>query len=159
MCYQKISVKPCKFYGLMMVFKNVFYVLVNIILMIQPHSTFATKTVLSVVFLFSFSYLNSLDRLTQADYIPTQQDVLRTRVKTTGVVEMAFTLKNHRFRQVHSEPFFSDFLIQNRIVDVGGQRSERKKWIRCFEDVTAVIFVSALSEYDLVLAEDNSVVS
>ncbi|CAF0769164.1 unnamed protein product [Adineta ricciae] len=86
-------------------------------------------------------YLNSLDRLTQADYIPTQQDVLRTRVKTTGVVETAFTLKNHRFR----------------IVDVGGQRSERKKWIRCFEDVTAVIFVSALNEYDLVLAEDNSV--
>jgi len=45
-----------------------------------------------------------------------------------------------------------------RIVDVGGQRSERKKWIHCFEGVTAVIFVSALNEYDLVLAEDDSIV-
>ena len=40
--------------------------------------------------------------------------------------------------------------------DVGGQRNERKKWIHCFEDVTAVIFVAALSEYDQVLYEDTS---
>ncbi|CAF2468808.1 unnamed protein product [Rotaria sp. Silwood2] len=72
-------------------------------------------------------YLNSLDRLIQSDYIPTQQDVLHTRVKTTGIVETTFTLKKHKFR----------------IVDVGGQRSERKKWIHCFDGVTAVIFVSA----------------
>jgi hypothetical protein len=44
-------------------------------------------------------------------------------------------------------------------VDVGGQSSERKKWIHCFEDVTAVIFVSSLTEYDLVLDEDDSTVS
>uniref|UniRef100_A0A2K6KTK5 Guanine nucleotide-binding protein G(i) subunit alpha-1 n=1 Tax=Rhinopithecus bieti TaxID=61621 RepID=A0A2K6KTK5_RHIBE len=39
--------------------------------------------------------------------------------------------------------------------DVGGQRSERKKWIHCFEGVTAIIFCVALSDYDLVLAEDE----
>ena len=44
------------------------------------------------------------------------------------------------------------------IVDVGGQQSERKKWIHCFDGVNAVIFVSALNEYDLVLAEDDTVV-
>jgi GTPase SAR1 family protein len=41
------------------------------------------------------------------------------------------------------------------MVDVGGQRNERRKWIHCFEDVTAIIFVAALSEYDQVLEEDN----
>ncbi len=45
------------------------------------------------------------------------------------------------------------------MVDVGGQRSERKKWIHCFEGVTAIIFCVALSEYDLVLAEDIKIVT
>lgn len=44
------------------------------------------------------------------------------------------------------------------MVDVGGQRSERRKWIHCFESVTSIIFLVALSEYDQVLAEcDNEV--
>jgi len=41
--------------------------------------------------------------------------------------------------------------------DVGGQRSERKKWIHCFEAVTCIIFCVALSEYDQVLLEVNSI--
>lgn len=47
----------------------------------------------------------------------------------------------------------------NRLFDVGGQRSERKKWIHCFEDVTAIIFCVAMSEYDQVLHEDETTVS
>ena len=44
------------------------------------------------------------------------------------------------------------------MVDVGGQRSERRKWIHCFENVTSIMFLAALSEYDLVLVEsDNEV--
>lgn len=47
----------------------------------------------------------------------------------------------------------------HRLFDVGGQRSERKKWIHCFEDVTAIIFCVAMSEYDQVLHEDETTVS
>ncbi|KAL3851769.1 hypothetical protein ACJMK2_015479 [Sinanodonta woodiana] len=84
-------------------------------------------------------YLNALDRISQSDYVPTEQDVLRTRVKTTGIVETHFTFKDLHFK----------------MFDVGGQRSERKKWIHCFEGVTAIIFIVAMSEYDLTLAEDQ----
>jgi guanine nucleotide-binding protein subunit alpha len=44
-----------------------------------------------------------------------------------------------------------------RLFDVGGQRSERKKWIHCFENVTALVFLVALSEYDQTLYEDSTV--
>jgi guanine nucleotide-binding protein subunit alpha len=40
--------------------------------------------------------------------------------------------------------------------DVGGQRSERKKWIHCFENVTSIIFCVALSEYDQTLLEESN---
>ena len=52
------------------------------------------------------------------------------------------------------------FLILNLIicsvVDVAGQRSERKKWIHCFDDVKALIFVVSLAGYNQVLFEDAS---
>ncbi|TNN59463.1 Guanine nucleotide-binding protein G(q) subunit alpha [Liparis tanakae] len=47
-------------------------------------------------------------------------------------------------------------LGERRMVDVGGQRSERKKWIHCFENVTSIIFLAALSEYDQVLYESEN---
>jgi hypothetical protein len=65
------------------------------------------------------------------------------QIKTTGIVEISFLIKGVEFR----------------VFDVGGQRSERKKWIHCFEDVNAVIFVAAVSEYDEVLFEDETTVS
>lgn len=50
-------------------------------------------------------------------------------------------------------------LFNNRMVDVGGQRSERRKWIHCFENVTSIIFLVALSEYDQILFESDNEVS
>jgi len=85
-------------------------------------------------------YFENLQRISKSDYVPDEQDILRSRAKTTGIVETEFMIENFRFR----------------LVDVGGQRSERKKWMHCFQDVTAVIFCVALSEYDLKLYEDEN---
>ncbi|XP_031716063.1 guanine nucleotide-binding protein subunit alpha-11-like [Anarrhichthys ocellatus] len=85
-------------------------------------------------------YLDDLDRITGLLYIPTVQDVLRVRIPTTGIIEYPFDLSQVIFR----------------MVDVGGQRSERKKWIHCFENVTSIIFLAALSEYDQVLYESEN---
>lgn len=43
-------------------------------------------------------YLNALDRISAPNYVPTQQDVLRTRVKTTGIIETHFSFKGLRFK-------------------------------------------------------------
>ncbi|XP_074667275.1 guanine nucleotide-binding protein G(q) subunit alpha-like [Strix aluco] len=85
-------------------------------------------------------YLNDLDRIADLAYLPTQQDVLRVRVPTTGIIEYPFDLQSVIFR----------------MVDVGGQRSERRKWIHCFENVTSIMFLVALSEYDQVLVESDN---
>ncbi|XP_056444174.1 guanine nucleotide-binding protein subunit alpha-14-like [Gadus chalcogrammus] len=84
-------------------------------------------------------YLSDLDRITAPSYVPTLQDILRVRVPTTGIIEYPFDMKKAIFR----------------MVDVGGQRSERRKWIHCFESVTTVIYLVALSEYDQVLFENT----
>ena len=47
--------------------------------------------------------------------------------------------------------------VHFRLVDVGGQRSERRKWIHCFEDVSSIIFIASLAEYNLSLVEDSAV--
>ena len=47
--------------------------------------------------------------------------------------------------------------VHFRLVDVGGQRSERRKWIHCFEDVSSIIFLASLAEYNLSLVEDSAV--
>jgi len=85
-------------------------------------------------------FMDKLKEVMQPDYIPSEQDVLRSRVPTTGIVENAFEIDGNQFK----------------MFDVGGQRSERKKWIHCFENVTAVLFVAAISAYDQVLYEDES---
>ena len=45
--------------------------------------------------------------------------------------------------------------LKFELVDVGGQRSERRKWIQCFDNVTAVLFIISLSDFNQVLAEDE----
>lgn len=89
-------------------------------------------------------YLTDLDRITTRSFIPDVQDILRVRVPTTGIIEYPFDI-SHQFNK-----------IIFRMVDVGGQRSERRKWIHCFENVKTIIFLAALSEYDQVLFESEN---
>ena len=64
----------------------------------------------------------------------------------------------HRCLRFGGETDVKCLYLNCRMVDVGGQRSERRKWIHCFEQVTSIMFLVALSEYDQVLVEsDNEV--
>uniref|UniRef100_A0A3B4F202 Guanine nucleotide-binding protein subunit alpha-13-like n=2 Tax=Haplochromini TaxID=319058 RepID=A0A3B4F202_9CICH len=75
----------------------------------------------------------------QLDYLPSQQDILLARKPTKGIHEYDFEIKNVPFK----------------MVDVGGQRSERRRWFECFESVTSILFLVSSSEYDQVLMEDR----
>ena len=57
----------------------------------------------------------------------------------------------------HQETLLQFGEVNFRLVDVGGQRSERRKWIHCFEDVSSIIFIASLAEYNLSLVEDVAV--
>eukprot|EP01111_Echinosteliopsis_oligospora_P003013 TRINITY_DN1484_c0_g1_i1.p1 TRINITY_DN1484_c0_g1~~TRINITY_DN1484_c0_g1_i1.p1 ORF type:complete len:348 (-),score=76.88 TRINITY_DN1484_c0_g1_i1:87-1130(-) len=85
--------------------------------------------------------VDNIDRITKPDELPNDEDVIQCRVRTTGIVELTF--------EMNKIPF--------RVVDVGGQRSERRKWLHCFDGVTAILFCVALSEYDEKLCEDTKV--
>ena len=93
--------------------------------------------------LIGFSYYANIDRLFAPNYLPNDQDVLRSRLRTTGITETLFDLGN----------------LTYHMFDVGGQRSERKKWVHCFEGVHCLLFVAALSGYDQCLVEDKTAVS
>src|SRR5690606_9950588 len=84
-------------------------------------------------------YFQEVHRLAEEDYQPTEEDILMTRVRTTGIVLTEFQEGPYSYT----------------IVDVGGQRSERRKWIHCFDDVKAIIFLVGLSGYHQVMFEDN----
>mmetsp|Transcript_37009 Transcript_37009/g.60888 ORF Transcript_37009/g.60888 Transcript_37009/m.60888 type:complete len:359 (-) Transcript_37009:248-1324(-) len=85
-------------------------------------------------------FFDEIKRISAPNYIPSFEDVLFCRHRTTGVVDKIFVIKG----------------TQLRVFDVGGQRAERKKWIHCFEHVTGVIFVAALSGYDEVMYEEET---
>jgi len=86
------------------------------------------------------SFFDEVSRIGGLNYIPTETDVLRARAKSTGITETRFNMGQ----------------LSIHMFDVGGQRSERKKWIHCFESVTSIIFCTALSEYDQVLLEEKN---
>ncbi|XP_037545657.1 guanine nucleotide-binding protein subunit alpha-12a [Nematolebias whitei] len=84
-------------------------------------------------------FLDNLDRIGQLNYIPSRQDILFARKATKGIVEHDFVIKKIPFK----------------MVDVGGQRSQRQKWFQCFDGITSILFMVSSSEYDQVLMEDR----
>ncbi|KAF4520533.1 hypothetical protein B566_EDAN008732 [Ephemera danica] len=86
----------------------------------------------------SLLFLDQVHIIKQPNYTPSEQDILRCRVLTSGIFETRFQVDKVNFH----------------MFDVGGQRDERRKWIQCFNDVTAIIFVTACSSYNMVLRED-----
>ncbi|KAL6741523.1 hypothetical protein Aduo_014768 [Ancylostoma duodenale] len=84
-------------------------------------------------------FLRELPRIRENDYLPSLEDILKSRVSTSGVYQFTFLIKNFTFK----------------VFDVGGQKAQRRKWIHIFDDVHAVLFITSLSEYNQVLAEDN----
>ena len=85
-------------------------------------------------------YLQGMDRILHPSYLPTEKDILQSHVHTTGIVETSF----------------KDGIVTYQLFDVGGQHSERRKWLHCFDDVKAVLFVVALNGYDMILLEDGT---
>ncbi|AGO11918.1 AaceriADR153Cp [[Ashbya] aceris (nom. inval.)] len=86
-------------------------------------------------------YFDNIENFARPDYVCTDEDILRGRIKTTGITETRFNIGSSKFN----------------VLDAGGQRSERRKWIHCFQGITAVLFVLAVSEYDQMLFEDERV--
>ena len=86
-------------------------------------------------------FLDRINIIKQKEYIPDDQDILRCRVLTTGILETQFFVKQVNFH----------------IFDVGGQRDQRKKWIQCFNQVTAIIFVVDISSFNMTIREDGKV--
>lgn len=93
-------------------------------------------------------FLDDLERVTSAGYIPSDDDILRARLKTVGVTEYRFDMEASAGRESGSEW---------RIYDVGGSRSQRHSWVPFFDDVDAIIFLAPISAFDQPLAEDHSV--
>jgi len=84
-------------------------------------------------------YWEEASRFAKEDFLPSKEDILRAKIRTQGIIEIKFE--------------FNDVLFN--FLDVGGQRCERRKWLHCFDNCFAVIFITAINEYDGKVLEEN----
>ncbi|KAK0230043.1 heterotrimeric G-protein alpha subunit, GPA3-like protein [Armillaria fumosa] len=88
----------------------------------------------------AFYFFIEVLRIGAPGYRPTETDILHARARTTAITETRLLMGP----------------LQIHMIDVSGQRSERRKWIHCFESATSIIFCTAISDYDQVLLEDKT---
>ncbi|KAF9011827.1 heterotrimeric G protein alpha subunit [Cyathus striatus] len=91
-------------------------------------------------------FLNDLNRIASREYVVTDDDIVRARLRTIGIQEYRLTLPQGR-----------DGGWQWRIYDVGGCRTLRKAWLPYFNNVNVIIFLSPISVFDQRLEEDPTV--
>jgi len=84
-------------------------------------------------------FFDQFNRIAPPKYSPSSDDILRCRRKTTGLISTSFEFQGAKFQ----------------IFDVGGQRSERKKWANLYEGSNGILFIACLSEYDQKCYEDD----
>lgn len=86
-------------------------------------------------------FCEDFNRISDDYYNPTEEDYLKCRITTAGIEEQTFIYRR----------------VAIYVIDVGGQRAERPKWVNCFDGVNSVLYVAAMSEFDQKLFEDNTV--
>ena len=86
-------------------------------------------------------FLDSTKRIAKEKYVPTDEDILKSRIRTSGISSLQFKINNS---------------IKTELVDVGGQKCERSKWQRCFQGVDYLIFVVSLSDFNQSMFEDET---
>ncbi|KAH9979099.1 G-alpha-domain-containing protein [Lactifluus volemus] len=82
-------------------------------------------------------FLDDLYRIAHRDYEPTDDDVVRARLRTMGVQEYRFVFETGR--ETGQEWIF---------YDVGGSRTHRCAWYPYFMDVKAIIFLAPISVFN-----------
>lgn len=89
---------------------------------------------------FLLSYLlENAERILSSDYEPSKEDLVRNRAHTSGITETRISFSGNEFS----------------IIDVGGRRNERKKWIHCFDGVSLIVFFCPMDDHSKKLAEDD----
>ncbi|RPD53456.1 G-alpha-domain-containing protein [Lentinus tigrinus ALCF2SS1-7] len=99
-------------------------------------------------------FLNDIIRIAARDYEPTDDDIVRARLRTVGVQEYRLAMENYE-RPVGATA--SDVSRDWMIYDVGGSRTSRAAWYPYFDDANAILFLAPISCFDELLAEDRRV--
>lgn len=86
------------------------------------------------------SFLDNIERIAAAAYLPSDDDILHSRVRTVGITEQRFVI---------------DRSTTYLVCDVGGSRAQRAVWASYFDDARAIIFLAPISAFDQVRARTS----